>query len=88
MTVDIRDMIKHSTKKSGKCPKTLRGVQHGVPDETQRSCLANELDAIIEESRKISALTKITECISPCIETTKLGWKRVSRQLILERART
>ena len=37
----------------------------------------DELDAIIEESRKISALTKITECISPCIET-KPCWKRVS----------
>ena len=24
VTVDIRDLIKHSTKKSGKCPKTLR----------------------------------------------------------------
>ena len=24
MTVDIRDLITHSTKKSGKCPKTLR----------------------------------------------------------------
>ena len=37
----------------------------------------DELDAIIEESLKISALTQITECISPCTET-KLGWKRVS----------
>ena len=37
----------------------------------------DELDAIIEESRKISASTKITECISPCTET-KPGWKRVS----------
>ena len=24
VTVDIRDLIKHSPKKSGKCPKTLR----------------------------------------------------------------
>ena len=24
MTVDIRDLITHPTKKSGKCPKTLR----------------------------------------------------------------
>ena len=24
VTVDIRDLIKHSKKKSGKCPKTLR----------------------------------------------------------------
>ena len=37
----------------------------------------DELDAIIEESRKISALTQITECISPCTET-KPGGKRVS----------
>ena len=37
----------------------------------------DELDANIEESRKISALTKITECISPCAET-KPGWERVS----------
>ena len=35
------------------------------------------VDAIMEESRKISALTEITECISPCIET-KPCWKRVS----------
>ena len=63
VTVDIHDLIKHSTKKvKGKGVVTLNDV--------------DELDAIIEESRKISALRKITECISPCTET-KPGWKRV-----------
>ena len=44
----------------------------------------DELDAIIEESRKILALTKITECITE----TKPGWNGSPWQLILERART
>ena len=35
----------------------------------------DELDVIIEVSRKISPSTENTECISPCTET-KLGWKR------------
>ena len=37
----------------------------------------SRITIIIEESRKISASTKITKCISPCTET-KPGWKRVS----------
>ena len=88
VTVDIRDLIKHSTKKSGKCPKTLRedGSRNlrgcNMESQTRRKGVVtlddvDELDAIIEESRKIWALTKITECISPYTET-KLGWKRVS----------
>ena len=88
VTVNIHDLIKHSTKKSGKCPKTLREDGSRKPRgcnmkfQTRRKGVVtlkdvDELDAIIEESRKISALTKITECISPCTET-KPGWKRVS----------
>ena len=88
VTVDIHDLIKHSTKKSGKCPKTLRedGSRNlrgcNMKSQTRRKGVGtlkdvDVLDAIIEEYRKISALTKITECISPCTKT-KLGWKRVS----------
>ena len=85
VTVDIRDLIKHST---GKCPKTLRedGSRNlrecNMESQTRRKRVVtlndmDELDAIIEESRKISALTKITECVSPRTET-KPDWKRVS----------
>ena len=88
VTVDIRDLIKQSTKKSGTCPgalredgwRNLRGCN--MESQTRRKGVVplndvDELDAIIEESLKFSALTKITECISPCIET-KPGWKWVS----------
>ena len=75
--IDHSQLAKHSTKKSGKCPKTLRedGSRNlpgcNMESQTRRKGVVtlndvDELDAIIEESRKISALTKITECISPC----------------------
>ena len=61
MTVDIPDLIKHSTKKSGKCPKTLRedGSRNlrgcNMKSQTRRKGVVtlndvDELDAIIEES--------------------------------------
>ena len=66
VTVDIRDLIKHFTKKSGKCPKTLRedGSRNlrgcNMEPQTRRNGVVtlndvDELDRIIEESRKISA---------------------------------
>ena len=63
MIVDIRDLIKHSTRKSGKCPKTLRedGSRNlrgcNMEFQTRRKGVVtlndvDELHAIIEESRK------------------------------------
>ena len=63
MTVDIRELIKHSRKKSGKCPQTLRedGSRNlcgcNMESQTRRKGVVtlndvDELDAIIEGSRK------------------------------------